>query len=244
MNEIRMFINGDSFSDLYNQCHLYDENGVFMTFDSVSLIILCRVPVNGISFDNRYTGLDTSLASPKTIIQPEKKAKKDALFADEIHWNISGDIRKARKLDFTKNDMFSYKTTKQNYFSPTRDIYIPCEKHIFYNTLLKTGWGNKHESIYTDVVKVGGKFVCKGCEYFQYKLSDIDNKFEVLKQAIDDITIDELYTTTSSMFKFVDDESRTQTKKLTEKINQIAHLSLNYMELERILEHFEIKEKE
>lgn len=243
MSGIRMFINGDIFNDLYNQCHLYDENGVFMTFDSASLI-LCRMPINGIAFDNRYLWLDASLASSKTIIPPEEKAKADVLFANEIHWNINANIRKAHKLDFTKKEMFSYKTTKQNYFSPARDIYIPCEKHIFYNTRLKTDWGDRHESIYTDVARIEGKFVCKGCKYFQYKLSDVGNKFEVLKQSIDDITIDELYITTSSIFKFVDDVYRTQTKKLTEKINQTAHLSLNYRELERILEHFEIKEKE
>ena len=255
---------GEYASDKYRDMHLYDENGVYMTFCDCNMFLVKYEGDKSIKTTDSFMNICSYLQGAVNIIDKKYKVGEDIFYADKVCWHIDGKIRLARKIDLNRKDNFSFPAQRSDlygiYAARHRDLYIyaPKDETLDANCL-DTSYTDKMVTAYRDVAKLVGNISVNGT-YYQYLQKDAPFEGKIFEKGkftsghkcvtnnITNYKIDNFdLLITSNSATTIDSELREKSKALAEAIKTKTNLfrlkDITYTDVETILKYFDIKEK-
>ena len=255
---------GEYASDKYRDMHLYDENGVYMTFPYCDAFLVHYDMTKSIRMVDSYMNICSYLEDVVDLIDKKYKVGEDTFYADKVCWHLKGKIRLARKLDLSRKDNFSFPAQRKDLYGVYRDrnrdlyIYAPKDETLDANCL-DTSYTDKMVTAYRDVAKLIGDISVNGT-YYQYLQKDAPFEGKIFEKGkftgghkcvtnnVTNYKIDNFdLLITSNSATIIDSELRKKSKKLAEAINTKTNLfrlkGITYVDIEVLLKYFDIKEK-
>lgn len=263
---LKLFLDyyGEYANDKYMDMHLYDEDGVYMTFRYCDIFLVNYKGNKSIEMTDNHMNIYSYLHNTVDLIDRKYKVSKDLFSADKVCWHLDGKIRLARKFDLSRKDNFSFPAQRKDYYGiyegRNRDLYIyaPKEDTLDANCMDGT-YSDKLVTAYRDVAIMVGDITIDGT-YYQYLLKDAPFEGKVCEKSrfsnghkcvinkVSNYKIENFNLfVTSNNVTTIDGELRKKSKKLAEAIRTKANTfrlkDITYADIEAMLKHFDIIEK-
>ena len=262
---LRLFLNyyGEYAHDKYRDLYLYDENGVYMTFQDCNIFTASYTGAKSIEMDKNNIDIHTYLQNSVNLIDSKYKLREDYFSIDRLSWHIAGKIGLGRKLDFNRKDNFSLPTQRKDYYGiykgRNRDLYIYAPKDDYFDArCVDVSYCDKMVTAYRDVVRLKADITVSG-NYIQYVKKDAPYEGKIIENSrftnehkcvinkVSNYKIENFNLfVTSNNVTTIDGELREKSKKLAEAIKTKAGYrfkDFSYYDVEALLKHFDIIEK-
>lgn len=255
---------GEYASDKYRDMHLYDENGVYMTFCDCNMFLVKYEGNKSIKTTDSFMDICSYLQGAVNIVDKKYKVGEDIFYANKVCWHIDGKIRLARKVDLSRKDNFSFPAQRSDtygiYAGRNRDLYIYAPKNDTIDpNCIDVSYIDKLVTAYRDVATMKGNISVNGT-YYQYVQKDapfegkifekgkFTNGHKCVTNKVSNYKIDNFdLLITSNNVTTKDSEMREESKKLAEaiktKTNSFRFKDITYADIEVLLKYFDIKEK-
>lgn len=263
---LKLFLDyyGEYAEDKYRDMHLYDENGVYMTFGYCDIFLVEYKGSKSIEMVDNPTNIYSYLHDAIDLIDRKYKVGEDRFSANEVCWHLEGKVRLARKFDLSKKDNFSFPAQREDFYGiyegRNRDLYIyaPKEDTLDANCM-DVSYLDKLVTAYRDVAIMVGNITVDGT-YYQYLSKDAPFEGEVFEKSrfpnghkcvtnkVSNYKIENfnLFVTSNNVVT-IDGELREKSKRLAEaikeKTNSFRFKDITYADVEAMLKHFDIIEK-
>lgn len=255
---------GEYAENKYRDMHLYDEDGVYMTFRDCYITFVNYEGHKSIKTNDSFMDICACFGDSVDIIDRKYKVGEDRFYADKVCWHLEGKIRLARKFDLSKKDNFSFVAQRKDFYGIYRDrsrdlyIYSPKGKTLDANCM-DVSYLDKLVTAYRDVAILVGIVTIDGT-YYQYVQKDAPFEGKVFEKGkftdghkcvtnkLSNYKIENFYLCiTSNTPVIVDSELREKSKKLAEaiktKTNSFRFKDITYADIEVLLKYFDIKKK-
>ena len=258
---------GEYAENKYRNMHLYDEDGVYMTFRDCCIILVKYEGSKRIKTVDSNMNICSYLHEAVNLIGKKYKVGEDLFYVDKVCWHLGGKVRLARKFDLSRKDNFSFVSQREDFYGVyegrNRDLYIYAPKDdTLDQNCMDVAYIDKLVTAYRDVAILIGDITVDGT-YYQYLKKDAPFEGEVFEKGklgrfpnghkcvTNKVTKHKIENfnlfVTSNNVVTVDGELREKSKKLAEaiktKTNTFRLKDITYADVEAILKHFDIIEK-
>lgn len=263
---LKLFLNyyGEYAEDKYRDMHLYDEDGVYMTFRDCYITLVKYEGSKRIKTVDSNINICSYLHDTVDIIDRKYKVSEDLFHANKVCWHLDDKIRLARKFDLSRKDNFSFPSQRKDFYGiyegRNRDLYIYAPKDDTLDAnCMDVSYLDKLVTAYRDIAILVGNISVDGT-YYQYIQKDapfdgkifeksrFHNGHKCVTNKVSNYKIEnfDLFITSNNVTT-VDGELREKSKKLAEAIKTKTNLfrlkDITYTDVETILKYFDIKEK-
>ena len=255
---------GEYAENKYRDMYLYDEQGVYMTFNDCYVFLVSYDGSKRIKMTDNIMNMCSYLKDTVDLVNSKYKVHEDAFYANNICWHLKGKVRLARKLDLSRKDNFSYPAQRKDlygiYQDRNRDLYIYAPKDETLDANCQDiSYCDKMVTAYRDVAKLVGNISVNGT-YYQYLQKDAPFEGKVYDKGrftgghkcvtnnVTNYKIDNFdLLITSNSATTIDSELREKSKALAEaiktKTNSFRFKDITYADIEVLMKYFDIKEK-
>lgn len=263
---LKLFLDyyGEYAEDKYRDMHLYDEDGVYMTFRDCYITLVKYEGSKSIKTVNSTMDVCSYLHDAVDLIDRKYKVGEDRFSANKVCWHLEGKVRLARKFDLSRKDNFSFVSQREDFYGVyegrNRDLYIYAPKDDTLDAnCMDVSYLDKLVTAYRDVAIMVGNITVDGT-YYQYLSKDapfegkvfeksrFSNGHKCVTNKVSNYKIENfnLFVTSNNVVT-VDGELREKSKKLAEAIKTKANTfrlkDITYTDVEAMLKHFDIIEK-
>lgn len=255
---------GEYAEDKYRDMHLYDEQGVYMTFRDCYITLVKYEGSKSIKTVDSFMNICYYLHDAVDLIDRKYKVSEDLFYANKVCWHLDGKVRLARKLDLSKKDNFSFPSQRKDFYGiyevRNRDLYIYAPKDDTLDAnCMDVSYLDKLVTAYRDIAILVGNISVDGT-YYQYIQKDapfdgkifekgrFPNGHKCVTNKVSNYKIENfnLFVTSNNVVT-IDGELREKSKKLAEAIKTKANTfrlkDITYTDVEAMLKHFDIIEK-